>query len=194
MFMFKGKWFVAYHTKLLMSALNNVAGMNINLSERNYRSVNIDAVTVSADGKIGLITGTRDGVTQLGTFNPYRAVSAATMGVMAGISTVEYQPETGQRAMKVTNINSGDWIALYGVNFDSPGAKTFFCRVTPPADVGVIQIKLDSPDGKPVGYAVINPGHEEITANLLSTITGVHDLVLIFYGNGYDLEEWQFFH
>ena len=193
-FMFKGKWFIAYHSKLLMAALNNVAGMSIDLNERNYRSVNIDAVTVREDGTIDLVTGTRNGVAQLGSFNPYRTVSAATMGVMAGISTAEYQPETGQRAMKVTNIDSGDWLALYGVNFGSPGAKKFSCRVTPPQNgFGVIQIRQDSLDGKPVGYAVINPGQEEITVDLLSTVTGMRDLVFVFYGSGYDFEEWRFF-
>jgi hypothetical protein len=57
---------------------------------------------------------------------------------------------------------------------------------------GVIQIKLDGLDGKPIGYVNVEPGKPDITVKLSQTVTGVHDLVFVFYGQGYEFEEWQF--
>ena len=114
--------------------------------------------------------------------------SAATIGNQAGISTTV---SNGQQ-MKVTDIDSGDWVALYGVNFGTTGAKSFSCRVTPPSVKGVIQIKQDGLKGTPIGYVIVEPGQTNITIDLLRTVYGVHDLVFVFYGQDYDFEQWKF--
>jgi hypothetical protein len=76
---------------------------------------------------------------------------------------------------------------------EAGGAQKFSCRVTPPENGRcVIQIKLDGLDGKPVGYVDVVPGKSEITVKLLQTVTGVHDLVFVFYGQGWEFEQWQF--
>jgi arabinoxylan arabinofuranohydrolase len=144
------------------------------------------------DGTIEEIKGTRKGAAQSGRFNPFELTSAATIGNQAGISTVP-----GEQRMKVTDIDSGDWIALYGVDFGGAGAQTFNCRVTPPKSGsgragGVIQIKLDGLDGKPIGYVNVESGKPDITVKLSQIVTGVHDLVFVFYGQGWEFEEWQF--
>jgi arabinoxylan arabinofuranohydrolase len=193
MFEYKGKWYIAYHTKLLMFAMNEHPGFPAIDPDNNYRATSIDAVTVKPDGKIDTVKGTREGVSQDGFFDPYRPVNAATMAVMAGITTSEYTPEgAGTKEMKVTGIDSGDWIALRGVDFGSAGAKKFNGRVTPPAARGVIQIKLDGLDGRAVGYVSVEPGQSTIAVDLLRTVTGVHDVVFVFYGQGYDFEQWKF--
>jgi arabinoxylan arabinofuranohydrolase len=192
MFEFKDKWYLIYHTKLLQVAWNeHVEPID---DSWNYRSTSIDAVTINADGTIKQVVGTRNGVAQVGYFNPYEPTDAATMAVMAGIKTAEYTPQGETRKkMKVTDINTGDWIALRGVDFGATGAKKFTCRVTAPASKGVIQIKQDSLTGAPIGYVIIEAGQSgEITVDLLRTVTGVHDLVFVFYGQGYDFEQWQF--
>ncbi|MDR2575217.1 MAG: family 43 glycosylhydrolase [Treponema sp.] len=181
-FQFKDKWYIVYHTHLLSDAL-------FPSKDWNYRSTSIDKVTIKTDGKIETVKGTRTGVKQVGYFDPYQPVNAATMAVMAGISTTEV---SGERRMKVTDIDSGDWIALRGVDFGNAGAKKFSCHVMPPVDKGVIQIKLDGLKGKAIGYIIIEAGESEITVELLTTVTGVHDVVFIFHGKGYDFEEWQF--
>ena len=198
MFEFKGKWYLAYHTKLLMAAMNNYAGTNINL-DYNYRATSIDAVNIRPNGKIDLVNGTRNGVPQAGNFDPYQVTDAATMAVMGGISTAEYQSASGPRRMKVTGIDSGDWIALRGVDFGSAGATKFYCRVTPPAGgTNIIQIKIGRLSGVRVGYVVLEPGQPEYTIDLLQPdgmeqpITGIRDLVFVLYGSGWDFEEWQF--
>jgi len=184
-FEFRGKYYILYHTRLLEMAM----GVPGTLPREGYRSTHIDEVTVQLDGTIEEVKGSRKGAAQSGRLDPYRLTSAATIGNQAGISTVP-----GEQRMKVTDIDSGDWIALYGVDFGAKGAREFSCRVTPAPESGrgVIQIKLDGLDGKPVGYVDVKPGKPDITVKLLQPITGVHDLVFVFYGQGYDFEEWQF--
>jgi len=189
-FEFRGKYYILYHTRLLEMAM----GVPGSLPREGYRSTHIDEVNIQMDGTIDEINGTRKGAAQSGWFNPFELTSAATIGNQAGISTVVV---SGEQRMKVTDIDSGDWIALYGVDFGS-GARTFSCRVTPTESgaaggaVGIIQIKLDGLDGKPIGYVNVEPGKSEITVKLLQTVTGIHDLVFVFYGQGWEFEEWQF--
>jgi arabinoxylan arabinofuranohydrolase len=190
MFEFKGNWYIAYHTKILQDAMNRLADMDIDMAY-NYRSTSIDKVNIRADGLIDLVNGTRTGVSQIENFDPFQPTIAATMAVMAGINTEEYNATEGRR-VRVTNITSGDWIALRGVNFGAEGATKFRCRVVPPTTRGVIQIRQGGLNGPAVGYVGIEPGVTEIEVNLLRTVVGVHDIVFVFYGTGYRFEEWQF--
>jgi len=199
---FRGKWYIVYHSRLLEAAMG-LAGTG-----DGYRITSIDEVRIRPRGEnleiveIEQINATRTGVAQSGRFNPYLITDASTMAVMAGISTEEYQRKTDPLRMRVTGINSGDWIVLRGVDFESRGATQFKCRVNQPASespsesgTGYIQIKTGGLNGTVVGYVVIESGKSgEITADLLHTVTGVHDLVFIFYGKGYSFEQWQFVH
>jgi arabinoxylan arabinofuranohydrolase len=151
-----------------------------------YRITHVDEVTITDDGTIQEVNGSREGPAQAGRFNPFESTSAATIGAQAGISTIASGAQ-----MRVTGIDSGDWIALRGVDFGT-GARKFNCRVTSPTVKGVIQIKQDGLDGKAIGYVNIEPGQNEITVELLRTVTGVHDLVFIFYGQGYNFIQWKF--
>ena len=187
MFEFKGKWYIVYHTRLLSNA------MFPDTTDWNYRSTSIDAVTINTDGTIKQVEGTRNGVEQVGSFDPYVPIDAATMAVMAGVKTAEYTPQgESRKKMKVTDINTGDWIALRGVDFGSTGTGKFKCRITAPTAKSVIQIRQGSLAGHPIGYVIIEPGQSDLTVDLLRTVTGVHDLVFVFYGQGYDFEQWQF--
>ena len=198
MFEFRGKWYIAYHSRLLAQMMGLDDDGKPSAAGEGYRITHIDAVNIKEDGTISLINGTRNGVAQSGNFDPYQPVDAATIGVMAGISTGEYQPPQGGPSaaprMMVTDIHPGCWLALYGVDFGSGGAKKFKCLVSPPPEgFGMIQIKLDSLDGKPVGYVKTEAGQAgEITVDLLETVTAVHDLVFVFYGEGWDFIQWQF--
>jgi len=189
-FEFRGEWYIAYHTKLLQAA----RGINLDF---NYRSVSIDRVDIRPDGTIDLVEGTRRGVAQSGYFDPYQLTDAATMAVMAGISTAEYLRESSMsRHMKVTGISSGDWVALRGVDFGSEGATQFFARVNPPAfgRAAAIQVRIGQGlNSSPAGYVEITPGRTDYTIDLLRAVTGVNDLIFVFHGEGWDFKQWQFF-
>jgi len=192
-FQYKNKWYILYHTKILMKAMNQKSDPVINM-DYNYRSTNIDAVSFSAEGRIRLVEGTRTGIEQVGSFNPFNVTDASTMAVQAGITTEEYEL-SGTKRMRVNNISDGDWIAVKGVDFGGQSASKFWCRITPPsAGVAVIQIRQGGLDGKAVGYVVINSGSESTTieADLLQKMIGKTDIVFVFHGGGLKFEQWQF--
>jgi arabinoxylan arabinofuranohydrolase len=208
-FQFKDKWYIAYHTQTLEKAMKDAGVLPAQLphpttgalqADSRYRNSHIDEVTVNPDGTIAEISGTMTGVTQVGHFDPYLLTEAATIGVMAGINVKE-DPASGTKSQTVvTEINSGDWLALYGVDFGSAGAKQFSCRVkAPQSGLAAIQIKLDSLDGTVVGYASIKlaegesgGAYSELTVNLPQTVSGVHDLIFVFYGEAWEFDQWQF--
>lgn len=191
MFEFKGQMYMAYHSQMLEKKLDISGG---------YRSTNIDYVTVNEDGTIENIKASEFGVKQVKSLNPYERCEAETMGTMAGISTTlieETGAGSGTGNMAVTDIHTGDWIAVYGADFGETGAKSFTaCIKAPASGEGAIQIRLDKPTGEPVGYLKIDADSsgqfKEITADLLTTITGEHNLVFVFYGEGYEFDYWYF--
>ena len=194
LFQFKGKWYITYHSRLLADAMGLDADGLASANGEGYRITHVDRVNVRSNGTIAMSGGTRAGVDQVGRHDPYTKTEAETIGVMAGINTKADTAASG--GMAVTEIDSGDWLALYGVDFGSVGASKFTCRVKPAAEGGIIQIRMDSLEGARVGYVTI-PGttggdYTDFTTELLQAVTGVHDLVFIFSGGGLDCDSWQF--
>ena len=201
-FEFKGNIYIAYHTQKAGQAmgLENGAG---------YRTTSIDNVTMN-QGNMSPVTMTRKGVEQVENLDPYLLNEAETIGIQGGIYT---RPEAGAgNGMVVTSIDTGDWLAVYGVDFGGAGATRFTARVrTPdtPGYVGAIELRLD-PDGdgvtsnngnltgtskaRIIGGEVIGrllikakEGDEgkygTVTIDLDRTVTDVHNLVFVFYSS-----------
>jgi arabinoxylan arabinofuranohydrolase len=224
-FQFKGDTYIAYHASKVSQAMG--------LSTR-YRSTFIDRAPINASGGISTITMSRLGVPPKGQLNPYVLNEAETIGIMGGIYT---RAVSGAgNGMVVTSIDTGDWIALYGVDFGAVGAKKFTARAripdTPADYVGAIELRLDPTgdgvttnngnlnaantarikDGEVIGHVKIvgNSGeYATVTVDLYKTVTGVHNLVFVFYSslgvhpetvnpdsrhkNGFEFDQWQFF-
>ena len=94
-------------------------------------------------------------------------------------------------------MHDGSWLALYGVDFGAEGAKAFTAAVKAEKGTeGAIQIRLDNLDGEIVGYLEVGEGadgtYKEVTAELLTRVTGVHNLVLVFCGEEYTVDYWMF--
>jgi arabinoxylan arabinofuranohydrolase len=228
MFEFKNNFYIAYHASKVIQAMG---------SSFRYRSTFIDQISVAGNGAISPITMTRKGVDQVGKFNPYLLNEAETIGIMGGIYT---RAEAGaSNGMVVTSIDTGDWVALYGVDFGASGASKFTARVrmpeTPEDYVGAIELRLDPTgdgitadngnltstatarikDGEVIGRVQLKAKAGEagkyalVTIDLDKTVTGVHDLVFVFYSslgvhpetinpdsrhkNGFEFDQWQFF-
>jgi len=227
-FTFNGAQYITYHASTVWQAMGATSG-------NKYRSTHIEKINVKADGSIDTIKMTRQGVDAIAKFDPYLRNEAETIGIQGGIFT---RPEAGAGGgMLVTSIDSGDWLALYGVDFGSDGAKKITVRVrTPdtPADyTGAIEIRIDPTrdgeaaalsatkttrikDGAVVGRIQIKAKAGEagkyatVTADLDQTVTGVHDLVFVFYSslgakpitkanlleshhkNGFEFDQWKF--
>jgi arabinoxylan arabinofuranohydrolase len=210
--------------------------MGLPRGQHGYRSTSIDKVTVESDGTLNPVTMTRKGVAQAGNLNPYVPNEAETIGIQGGIYT---RPASGaSNGTVVTSIDTGDWLAVYGVDFGAAGTKSFAVRVRmpdTPGYAGAIELRLDPAgdgiiadngnlnetntarikDGKVIGRMQLKakPGAEGkyavATIDLDETVTGVHDLVFVFYSslgvspetvipdsrhkNGFEFDQWQFF-
>lgn len=191
MFEFKGQLYIAYHSQLIDKRLGRSAG---------YRSTNIDAVTVNEDGTLAVITGTETGVDKVKSLNPFVRTEAETIGTMAGVNTElanGKDASTGTGNMVVTDIQAGDWIAVYGADFGDNGAKSFTAAIKASKETtGAIQVRLDELKGEVVGLLEVKPSaseeYQEITVELLKTITGEHNLVFVFDGEGFSIDYWYF--
>lgn len=190
-FSFKDNWYITYHTRVLEQAMG---------VEKGYRCTHIDSFTMQEDGTIGKIRQTLKGREQLSYVNPYEENRAANMAVMGGIECVPSDSQSqyfGCGNMAVGAIDTGDFVKVQGVDFADKAPKQWKVMVKNAAGKeGVIQLRIDSPEGEVLGYLPIEGSVDEdfveLTADLEAEVTGVHDLLLIFYGEGYEVEKWQF--
>jgi len=225
MFEFKGGTYMIYHTQKAAQAMGVT----------RMRSPFIDNMPINADDTIPPVTMTRKGVNQVEYLNPYIMNEAETIGIQGGIYTRPFAEASN--GMLVTSIDTGDWLALYGVDFGSEGANKFTACIKTPdaaADYGAIELRLDPQGagvtsdtgnlttsntaritgGEVIGRVYIKAKAGEtgklttVTVNLFKTVTGVHNLVFVFYSsrgvhpetivpdsrhkNGFEFDQWQF--
>lgn len=174
-FEFQGNYYMAYHARALETAQ---LGKNY-----GYRSTQIDQLTIR-NGVFSSLTPTMAGTSQLSYIDPYETVQAETIAIQAGISI------KGAGDTTVTDIDSGDWIGLKGVNFKN-GLSQIEFSVSSYSN-GSIQVYVDSPEGTLLGtVSVSNTGGVfRKTSALLSNITGVNNLFFVFTGN-MSIDKWK---
>lgn len=205
-FNFKDQWYITYHTRVLEEKLGIANG---------YRCTFVTPFTMGEDGKIGSIfmdLGTRD---QIAYVDPYEEVNATTASLLAGLTTSNAGLEAGVWCL--SNITEGSFVKVSGVDFGTGGASTITVKAAAASDretgkatilplinkkeakgSAVIQVRLDNFAGDILGYVdiedVIKNGgsFESVTAVLSKKPTGVHDLVFVFSGEGYEILSWQF--
>lgn len=185
---FKGQWYMFYHTQILQDAQKLTGG---------YRSTSVNAVSVKEDGTISPIFADKNGVKQLSTLNPYEEILATTMSNSAGISIAEEKKKSFKEATKVTvsEIDSGDWLKVSGLDFGEKGAKEITIRFAGEGS-GAVKVCADKLNGKAITYAKISETGSfdkvmEVTVSV-AEITGVHDLYFVFSGSGYRIHSWKF--
>lgn len=183
-FEFKGSWYHAYH--------NRIVATQAGISTTYKRNLGLESLTYNADGTIKQVTYTTDGVTQLGSLNPYVRVEAETTNAQSGIET----EVCGEGGMNVTSIASGDWIRLRGVDFGTAGAASFTARVASTMSGGSIELRLGSATGTLIGTCTVpSTGGAQSWAFATCTVTGatgVKDLYLKFNGGSFNVNYWQF--
>lgn len=162
---------------------------------KGYRCTHIDKVTVNEDGSLSSF-GTTTGVEQVCNFSLEDVVEAETMSTMGGIEVVKIRDskaETGER-MVVSAIETGDFIFLSNVDF-AQGKNHFRITARSGNEDGFIEIRLDTIGGPVVGYVRLAgeaEGFREFECDLLETVTGVHNLLFTFCGEGFTLDKWCF--
>ncbi len=193
-FEFNDEWYITYHTRILADEYG-VSGLN-------YRSTHITKINVNEEDLFETVQkADTKSLVQQKNFNPYEKVEAETMATMAGINTTQegmISKSFGSGNMVLNQIHNGDWLALYGVDFGEAGASKYTAAVCAKKNTrGAIQIRLDSLDGEIVGCLEFGENadgktFEEVTAELSKKVTGVHDLIFVFVGEGYTVDYWQF--
>jgi len=186
MFQFKGQWYILYHTLYLE---NQQYGTN-----QGYRSLNIDKLNVSSDGKI-TATMTYSGVSAVSTLNAYSTTNATTMAWNGGIKT-GYDSKAS--SMVVDNATKGNWIGVSNVAFGSTGANKLTLKVSTSGSCKVdiwVDGRNSSTGGTYVGSVNISSGsgYREVTGALNKVVTGTHDVYFIIAsGSSLDIATYKF--
>ena len=110
--------------------------------------------------------------------------------------------------MIVTNIRSGGWIQISGVDFGAEPARLVEVKVKRAegraADKikGKILVCLDAPESRPLEEIEISmdpvigvctkEGMLKISNRLDTMASGLHDLYFVFEGEGYEFYSWKF--
>jgi len=178
---FKGQSYLFYHD----GALPGGGGFK--------RSVCIEPFSFNADGSIPRINRTKAGVLKSASnLDPFTRVEAETIAWSEGVKTAK-DSLTG--AMYVSNIDNGDYIKIRSVDFGK-GATKFEATVASLSSKGNIELRADSLNGKLLGKLEVKStkNTQEWKAQLCKTnqITGVHDLYLVFKGEGKDLFNFDY--
>jgi arabinoxylan arabinofuranohydrolase len=139
---FKGKSYVFGFNYALNWELTDV--------HRERRSVCVAEMTYNADGTIQKVPWwTKEGVPQVGTFNPFAQVDAATICYEKGVKT---KPRGGdQQGVYVNVTENGAYIKIKGVDFGDKGATNFLASVAAATDGTTITLRLDSETGTAIG-------------------------------------------
>ena len=175
-FEFKGSYYMAYHTR---SVESKVIGQSL-----GYRTTQIDKLTVS-NGKIGSLTPTMSGVSQISYVDPYQTVQAETIFTQSGIKV------TGDGTGKayVTDIGNGDYTKVKGVNF-SKGLSEITVRVKSSSG-GTIEVRDGSPSGTLLGSITVagtNGSYKDFTGKM-SSVSGVKNICFVFKGS-FEFDSW----
>jgi hypothetical protein len=191
---YKGNTYVFGFDYLLSYPQTATQPLPGNKNER--RSICVQKMTYNADGTISKLPfWDPKGVAQIGTLNPYVQTEAETIAWSEGLKT-----ETcGEGGMDVTEIQSGDYIKVKGVDFGG-GATSLDVRVASAGSGGSIEVRLESKTGTLVGTcAVAGTGGAQTWATKtcpISGANGVHDLFFVFTGSGtgslFNFNWWKF--
>ena len=187
---FKGKSYVFGFNYKLNWELTDV--------HRERRSVCVAELTYNPDGTIQKLPWWSDaGVAQVGTFNPYAQVDAATICYEKGVKTIARGGD--QPGVYVNVTENGAYIKIKGVDFGNKGATNFLASVAAVTDGTTITLRLDSETGTAIGTLKVKPTGaldkwETQSCNIRGA-RGVHDLYLKFFGNGtpvMNVDWWKF--
>lgn len=165
--------------------------------QRERRCVCVAEMFYNDDGTIQKVPWwTPAGAPQVGAFNPYAQVEAATICYEKGVKT---KPRGGeQQGVYVSATENGAYIKIKGVDFDK-GATNFIASVAAAAEGTTITLRLDAEVGKAIGTLKVKSTGSldkwETQSCKITGARGVHDLYLKFFGNGAPLmnvDWWKF--
>ncbi len=157
------------------------------------RSVCVEEFTYGEDGSIPQLSMSTEGPEAIATLNPFERVEAETIAWSSGLKTEDCDDTGG--GQNVRQISPGDSIKVENVDF-LDGVTSFEARVSSSSDGANIELRLDSESGSSLGTCEVSGASSWTTVNCpVSGGSGIHDLFLVFSGNGDDLFKfnwWRF--
>lgn len=165
------------------------------------RSVSVEEFQWQKDGRLPLIQPTKEGVSPVGSLNPYSIIEAETMAFSMGVKT-EWNKK--QNRIWVSDIHNGDWLKLREVDFSANtlqgGATQLSLSAASALQGGEIEMHLDSINGPSLCTVQITPtgGWEEwqqFSAPIDNLPVGKHDIFFQFKGlkgcKLFNLDNWN---
>lgn len=186
-FTFKGEYYISYHTTYLEQAQYG--------TKMGYRNLHIDRLTMNDDGTVAAET-TYAGVGGIASLDGFADNSANIMSDNAGITTTYSEP---QDKMVLTQIHTGDWSKVSGVDFGE-GAASIDVDLSSETDQGSIEVYIDGKPGeenaKKIAVATLKNTsgkdvYETVNTELTETVSGTHDVYFIFRGKDYQVASWK---
>ena len=189
---------IDYQGKSYVFGFNYKLNWEVSDVKRERRSVCVAEMTYNPDGTIQKVPWWSEaGVAQVGTFNPFTQIEAATICYEKGVST---KPRGGEKPGVFVHVaDNGAYIKIKGVDFGERGATNFLVNLASETNGASIVLRLDSETGIPVGTLKVQPtgglDHWETQSCKIAGARGVHDLYLKFFGPGTPLmnvDWWKF--
>ena len=180
---FKGKSYFFYHTGKLGGGFG--------------RSVAVEEFKYNADGTFPIIHHTQEGVSPVGTLNPYKRNEAETIAYSKGVKS-EQTDETG---VYISEIHNGDYIKVREVDFGNEAPDQFAISAACSSLGGSLEVHLDKEDGELVAKIDVTKtgGWEKwktFSAQMLKKVMGKHDVYFVFKGlkgsKLFNLDWWKF--
>ena len=202
---FKGKWYAVYHDRRLVTADEHPgsctqSGQCTNSpNKENHRSVSIDELTWSGD-KMNKLTFTREGPTQIESFDPYQQYKALTSSKQRNVRSRTDWTKNQPVVHVLTPLASKEsWIRVSGVDFGK-GAQKFIVTGASVADGNKVEVHAGSVSGTLAGTCDIkNTGSWSKYEDNECEVTGlsgvVDELFIVFKGSKdstMGLTYWEF--
>ena len=168
-----GEYYLFYHARPVEKAMG-ITG--------NYRSPQIDKITLNEDGTFRQVVGTMKGVAQLKPLDPYQEVSAATQANQAGIAVKVLN------GVRFVEGGRGSWIKVAQAAIGEDAKQL---RVIAGSQEGGELLVSNSLSGELAARVQIPAGTEMDTAFTVPfTLTGTEDLYFVFDGE-IQFQSWQ---
>ena len=177
---FKGHNYMFYHN----GSLPNGGGF--------HRSASVEEFTYNPDGTIPFIPFTKEGVSPIGTLDPYQRIEGETMADSWGVKT----DRLAGKDHYVRKIDNGDWIKIREVDFGTSSPASVTVQTLNFLNPGTIEFYLNSIGDNPFAKVAINGKESTQTVKIKSRrpITGKHDVYILFRGGDeqlFDFDWWK---
>lgn len=150
----------------------------------NYRSPQMNVLTVSDSGALLPVTGTMKGIEQLQAFDPYARVPATAMYREGGIEVTGYAQDARLAAA------TGSWVQVKGASFDRGAAQ--FTLTASSETGGAVRVVTGGQKGSVACEFTIPAGTAETEITVpCAAIEGETDVYLLFAGD-VTAAWWQF--